>query len=78
MMNGMPAMGPLMWLFMLLFWGLAILGLVAVVRWIVGRGKTTRNEASNPQSALEILKSRFARGEISREEFERMKKELLE
>lgn len=75
MMNGMPAMGPLMWIFMLLFWGLAILGLVLAVRWAVSRGKGGKGEAK-PQTPLEVLKLRFARGEISREEFERMKKEL--
>lgn len=75
MMNGMPAMGPLMWLFMLLFWGLAILGLVAAVRWIVGRGKTGKGKAG-PQTPLEVLKTRYARGELSREEYERMKKDL--
>lgn len=77
MMNGMPAMGPMMWLFMLLFWGLAILGLVAAVRWFLGRGKSGTGEPG-PQTPLEALKIRYARGELSREEFERMKIELLE
>jgi len=76
MMNGMPTMGPLMWVFMLLFGGLAIFGLVVAVRLLLGRSKSTRNAGAKPQPALEILKSRFASGEISREEFERMKKAL--
>ena len=31
-----------------------------------------------PQSPLEILKTRYAKGEINREEFERMKKDILD
>lgn len=75
MMNGMGSMGPLMWIFMILFWGVVIFGLVFAVRWILGRSKAG-GESVGPETALEILKKRFARGEISKEEFERMKREL--
>lgn len=75
MMNGMPAMGFMMWLFMLIFWGLFILGLVVAVRWFVDRGKTKPGDLE-PQTPLEILKMRYARGEITKDEFERMKQEL--
>ena len=34
--------------------------------------------SSDPQSPMDILKMRYARGEISREEFERMKKDISE
>jgi len=40
-----------------------------------GPGKI-ENDGAGPQTPLEILKIRFARGEITREEFERMKKDL--
>ena len=75
MMNGVSTMGPFAWIIMLLFWGVVILGLVIAVRWFVNRDKT-EDEGTGPQTALEILKRRFARGEITREEFERMKKDL--
>ena len=75
MMNGVSMMGPFAWIIMLLFWGVVILGLVIAVRWFVNRDKT-EDEGTAPQTALEILKRRFARGEITREEFERMKKDL--
>ena len=38
---------------------------------------TDVNDGSGrPETALEILKARYARGEITREEFERIKRDL--
>jgi len=74
-MNGMSGMGLMMWLVMLLVWGFAIFGLVLAIRWVVNWG-WGKQKGGPPQSPLEILKARYARGEISREEFERMKKDL--
>ncbi|MFO7983374.1 MAG: SHOCT domain-containing protein [Desulfuromonadales bacterium] len=74
MMNGWGMMGPLMWLFMILLWGFAMLGVVCAVRWLVSRNKTGEDQDS--PAPLDILKARYARGEISREEFERMKKDM--
>lgn len=74
MMDGWWPMHPLGWVLTMLLWGLVILGVVAAVRWLFLRG--TRPEAGPPEPPLEILKRRYARGELSREEFERMKKRL--
>lgn len=61
-------------LWMALFWILVLVGLVAAVRWVLGpRG---RGGVPHGESALDILKKRYARGELSREEYERMKREL--
>lgn len=57
---------------MILFWGLIIVGVVLAIRWLAGQGKETRTD-----SALEILRQRYARGEINKEEFEARKKDLL-
>jgi len=67
-------MGGTMWFFPLLFWILVIAGVVLVVRWLADRG----SQASAPptDSAIEILKKRYARGEIDRETFERMKRDI--
>lgn len=75
MMNGIGSMGPLMGVFMVIFWIFIILGLVFAARWLLAQGKA-KKDGTGSQSALEVLKMRFARGEISREEFERMKKDL--
>ncbi|MBM2802914.1 MAG: hypothetical protein HW419_807 [Deltaproteobacteria bacterium] len=57
---------------MLLFWGLVIVGVVLGIRWLITQGKESRSD-----SALEILRQRFARGEINKEEFEARKRDLL-
>ena len=57
---------------MLLFWGLVIVGVVLGIRWLISQGKESRSD-----SALEILRQRYARGEINKEEFEARKRDLL-
>jgi putative membrane protein len=59
------------WLTMLLWWGVLILAIIALVR-LLGR-----SQAQSGESALDILKKRYARGEISKEEFESKKRDIL-
>ena len=66
------AWGIGMMLMMLVFWGLIIVGLVLGIRWLVTQGKEPQGD-----SPLEILKRRYARGEIDRDEFEAKKRDLL-
>ena len=54
---------------------LIILAMVAIVVLFRIAGHRSSGPAST-ESPLDILKKRYARGEISREEFERMKKDL--
>ena len=60
-----------MMLMMLLFWVLVIVGLVLGIRWLIGQGKGPGSD-----SALEILRQRYARGEINKDEFEAKKRDL--
>ncbi|SNQ60671.1 SHOCT domain-containing protein [Candidatus Methanoperedens nitratireducens] len=57
----------------LIFWILVIIGLVLLIKYL-WEGVGTKREQ---ESALEILKRRYARGDISKEEFEEKKKDLL-
>ena len=62
--------GLVMMLMMLVFWGLVIAGLVVGLRWLLGQRPAHRDEA------YEILRQRYARGEIDRQEFESRKRDL--
>jgi len=59
---------------MILWWGLILIALIFLVKWILGQQARTQGKDN---SALEILKRRYAQGEISKEEFEEKKKDLL-
>lgn len=71
MMSGWNGFGILGWLPMLLFWILLILGVVALLRYLVRSG-----QHDNGKTPFEILKERYARGEIDKKEFEDRKKDL--
>ncbi len=62
---------------MLLFWVLIVGGVVALVVWLVGLSKPgTTITRGQSDAALEILKVRYAKGEITKEQFETMKRDL--
>lgn len=60
---------------MLLFWGLVIAGIVWLVQSLA---RSTGTGVSTPpaESPLEILKRRYAKGEITKEQFEEMQRDL--
>jgi putative membrane protein len=62
---------------MFIFWILVIVGIIFLIRWLI---HSTKGGAAGTQSgsgAIEILKERYARGEINKEEFEEKKKDLM-
>ena len=63
--------GIAMMVMMLLFWGVVIVGIVLGIRWLVGQGRGPQRD-----TAIDILRQRCARGEITREEFDSMKRDL--
>ncbi len=60
---------------MLVFWALIIFGIVIFVRWIINQTKL--NNTVTGKTPLDILKERYAKGEITKEEFEKIKKDLV-
>ena len=59
---------------MILFWIVVIVGIAFMIRWLV---QSTRGGAGSAESAMEILKRRYAKGEIDKKEFAQKKKDLL-
>jgi len=66
-------MGGGMWIGLILL-VLLVGGGIAAAVWFLGQ--SSKQEPRRESDALEILSQRYARGEISREEFQRMRKEL--
>ena len=63
--------GGLGWIFMLLLWGLVILAIAALLKWLFASLPGDR-----AKSPLEILDERYARGEMDHEEYEQKKQDL--
>jgi putative membrane protein len=61
-----------MMLLMLVFWGVMIIAIALAIRWAVSQGR----EWCPTDAALDVLRQRYARGDIGEEEFETKKKEL--
>jgi len=70
-------MGPAM---MVLFFAVVVIAIVFIVRWLDGaRGRRpSGGHVSSGTSALDILKERFARGEIDKAEYEERREILRE
>jgi putative membrane protein len=76
MMDGMGMMvwGVFSFLLGLLLIFLFLVGAVVAVRWLWGQKSLFG--AAGQENALEVLKKRYARGEISKDEFEKIKRDI--
>lgn len=60
--------------FMALFW----IGVIWFIVWLVRHSKMLENTNISPQekNPIQILKERYAKGEINKKEFDEMKKDI--
>lgn len=71
---------PWMWgmmVLMVLFWIALIGGIIWLIVYLARRSGSTAGTPA-AETALDILNKRYARGEITREDYERMKREVGE
>ncbi len=61
-------------LHVVLWWVLLILGIAVLAKWLLAG--SARGEAKPGDRALEVLRERYARGEIDKDEFEKRKRDL--
>jgi putative membrane protein len=75
-MMGGYGMGWFGGILMIVFWILILVGLIFLIKWLIQSTSRDRTTGSGGNRALEILKERYAKGEIDKEEFESKKKDL--
>ncbi len=61
---------------MVIFWIAIIVALIFLIRWLVVSSRVRSYGQEPDETALEILKKRYVRGEINKEEFEEKKRDL--
>jgi putative membrane protein len=64
------------WIIGIIFWVLLICLIVGLIRHFVSNREESEEDGKSSIRALDILKERYAKGEISSREFEKMKKEI--
>ena len=84
--EGQRYYGPHMWdggwwmflgpLWMIVFVAAIVAVVVLLVRWIGGSGHMTAHSQPPARTPIDILRERFARGEIDKEEFEERRRVL--
>jgi putative membrane protein len=75
MMNWGFGMWWLIPVMMVAFWIAVIAGIFFLFRWLL-LSTSKRHEIPPGETALDIAKKRYAKGEISKEEFERLRKDI--
>lgn len=76
--GGWYGMGWFGGIFMIIFWILIIVGIVVLIKWVstMSKGTPVQGGGQQEDSAIEILRRRYAKGDITKEEFEEKKKDL--
>ena len=61
---------------MLLFWGLIIFAIVSLISGLFSKRQDPSHPESQTDDALQILKKRYARGDIDKAQFDAMRRDL--
>lgn len=59
-----------------IFFILIIIGIILLIVWLVKRASHPGTEGKTGSKAIEVLKERYARGEITKDQYESIKKDL--
>ncbi len=77
MMGGFGhGMGGFGFIMMIAFWILIVVGIVFAIRWLAASTNAAKSTLAGRETPLDILKKRYARGEIDKAEFEEKQKIL--
>ncbi len=78
-MMGSWGLGGFGMIFMMVFWVLAIVGLVFLIKWLIQSTTGPKGKVDDDSSsAIDILKKRYASSEIDKAEFETKKRALAD
>lgn len=81
-MHGVSGWGLSMMIVMMLFWVLVLVGIVSLVWFLIASARRAAcplcgtPHPPSLETALGVLKKRYAAGEITREQYQEMKREL--
>ena len=75
-MMGSWGMGWFGGIFMVVFWILILLGFIFGIRWLLQVTGKKEDSGQHGSRAIDILKERYARGEIDKAQFDSMKRDL--
>jgi putative membrane protein len=59
-----------------IFFILVVIGIIFLIVWLVKRSNHPGIENKTESNAIEVLKARYAKGEITKDQFDNMKKDL--
>jgi putative membrane protein len=77
MMGSFFGGGGFIWMiFIFIFIVAIIIGIILMIVWLVKRASYTGYPQEKEGKALDILKERYARGEITKKEYENIKKDI--
>ena len=74
MMEGSWGYGMMFMMF--LFWAAIVVAIIFLIRWFIVTSRRPPMPSTLEESALDIAKKRYARGDINKEEFEELRQDI--